>query len=88
MSALQLLGELTVLPAILDARQRVTHSGLDPRQHRSGTSVEVPRLSKLGNRHLRRALYMPALVASQCAMFNAPGIASSRAIPRGNQHTR
>ncbi len=63
-SALQLLGELAVLPATLDARQWVAHSGLDPRQHRSGTSVEwAPRLSKLGNRRLRRALYMPALVA-------------------------
>ncbi len=56
-SALQLLGELAVLPATLDARQWVAHSGLDPRQHRSGTSVEwAPRLSKLGNRRLRRAL--------------------------------
>jgi transposase len=63
-SALQLLGELAVLPSTLDARQWVAHSGLDPRHHRSGTSVEwTPRLSKLGNRRLRRALYMPALVA-------------------------
>jgi transposase len=63
-SALQLLGELAVLPRTLDARQWVAHSGLDPRHHRSGTSVEwAPRLSKLGNRRLRRALYMPALVA-------------------------
>ncbi len=65
-SALHILGELAVLPAMLDARQWVAHSGLDPRQHRSGTSVEwVPRLSKVGNRRLRRALYMPALVAVQ-----------------------
>ncbi len=65
-SALHILGELAVLPATLDARQWVAHSGLDPRQHRSGTSVEwVPRLSKVGNRRLRRALYMPALVAVQ-----------------------
>ena len=63
-SALQLLGELAVLPSTLDARQWVAHSGLDPRHHRSGTSVEwTPRLSKVGNRRLRRALYMPALVA-------------------------
>jgi len=63
-SALQLLGELAVLPSTLDARQWVAHSGLDPRHHRSGTSIEWrPRLSKLGNRRLRRALYMPALVA-------------------------
>ncbi len=65
-STLQLLGELAVLPSTLDARQWVAHSGLDPRQYRSGTSVErTPRLSKLGNRRLRRALYMPALVAVQ-----------------------
>lgn len=65
-SALQLLGELAVLPPTLDTRQWVAHSGLDPRQHRSGSSIEwVPRLSKLGNRRLRRALYMPALVAAQ-----------------------
>jgi transposase len=63
-SALQLLGELAVLPRTLDARPWVAHSGLDPQHHRSGTSVEwTPRLSKLGNRRLRRALYMPALVA-------------------------
>ncbi len=63
-SGLQLLGELAVLPTTLDARQWVAHSGLDPKHHRSGTSVEwAPRLSKLGNRRLRRALYMPALVA-------------------------
>jgi transposase len=62
----KLLGELAVLPGTLDARQWVAHSGLDPRQYRSGTSVErTPRLSKLGNRRLRRALYMPALVAVQ-----------------------
>ena len=65
-SALQLLGELAVLPTTLDARQWVAHSGLDPTHHRSGSSVEwTPRLSKLGNRRLRRALYMPALVAIQ-----------------------
>jgi transposase len=63
-SALQVLGELAVLPTTLDARQWVAHAGLDPRQHRSGTSVQrAPRLSKVGNQRLRRALYMPALVA-------------------------
>jgi transposase len=65
-SALQLLGELAVLPATLDARQWVAYGGLDPKHHRSGSSVEwAPRLRKLGNRRLRRALYMPALVAIQ-----------------------
>jgi transposase len=63
-SALQILGELAVLPDNLDARQWVAFSGLDPRQFTSGTSVEKkPRISRGGSRHLRRALYMPALVA-------------------------
>ncbi len=65
-SALQILGELVVLPDSLDARQWVAFSGLDPLQFMSGTSVEKrPRISRGGSRHLRRALYMPALVALQ-----------------------
>src|SRR5512141_1806920 len=63
-SALQILGELVVLPDSLDARQWVAFSGLDPSQCTSGSSVEKrPRISRGGSRHLRRALYMPALVA-------------------------
>ena len=53
-----------MLPHGLDARQWVAFSGLDPSQFTSGTSVEKkPRISRGGSRHLRRALYMPALVA-------------------------
>lgn len=63
-TAIQLLGELLVLPADMSARQWVAHSGLDVRHIDSGTSVhKVPRISKQGNAHLRRILYMPALVA-------------------------
>ena len=63
-SALQILGELAVLPDTLDARQWVAFAGLDPRRFTSGNSVEKkPRISRGGSRHLRRALYMPALVA-------------------------
>ncbi len=63
-SALHVLAELALLPASLDVRQWVAQAGLDPRQHSSGSSVEKkPRISKAGNKHLRRALYMPALVA-------------------------
>ena len=63
-SALQILGELAVLPDMLDARQWVAFSGLDPRLFKSGKSVEKrPRISRGGSRQLRRALYMPALVA-------------------------
>lgn len=65
-SAIQLLGELACLPSDMTVRQWVAHAGLDPRPYDSGTSVRrAARISKVGNRHLRRALYMPALVASR-----------------------
>jgi len=59
-SALQILSELALLAPDLKARQWVARSGLDPVHRDSGTSVHKPaRIS----RHLRRALYMPALAA-------------------------
>lgn len=65
-SALHILAELTLLPAGMDVRQWVAYAGLDPREYTSGTSVHKKvRISKAGNKHLRRALYMPALVAVQ-----------------------
>src|SRR5271166_1675663 len=67
-SALQLLGELVLIPANCDVRQWVAYAGLDPRHHESGTSVhQKTRISKIGNRHIRRALYMPALTAARFA---------------------
>lgn len=63
-SAISILAELSLLSPDLDVRQWVASAGLDPRQHSSGSSVhKKARISKAGNRHLRRALYMPALVA-------------------------
>jgi len=53
-----------VLPDGMTVRQWVAHAGLDPRACQSGTSVNKPaRISKTGNVHIRRALFMPALVA-------------------------
>jgi transposase len=63
-SAVQILGELEVLPPDMSPRQWVAHAGLDPRHHDSGSSIAKPaRISKVGNQRLRAALYMPALVA-------------------------
>jgi transposase len=63
-SALQILSELVLLPPGLTVRQWVAFSGLDPVHQVSGTSVhKPPRISRAGNRHLRRALYMPTLSA-------------------------
>lgn len=65
-SAVQILPELLVLPRDMTVRQWVAHCGLDPREFTSGTSVaKATRISKVGNVRVRRALYMPALVASQ-----------------------
>jgi transposase len=65
-SAVRILGELAVLPADMSAREWVAHCGLDPRHEQSGTSICKPaRISKVGNRHLRASLYMPALVAAR-----------------------
>jgi len=63
-SALQLLGELVLLAPDMKVRQWVASSGLDPVHQDSGTSVHKPaHISRAGSRHLRRALYMPALAA-------------------------
>lgn len=63
-SATQILAELSVLPPDMSSRQWVAHAGLDPRHHESGSSIQKPaRITKAGNKYLRSALYMPALVA-------------------------
>lgn len=65
-SATLLLGEIALLPEEMSVREWVAHAGLDPKRHVSGTSVEQrERISKVGNARIRRALYMPALVAVQ-----------------------
>lgn len=62
-SAVQLLGELAGLDPEMNVRQWVAHSGLDPVHQISGSSVrKQTRISRHGNSHLRRALYIPALV--------------------------
>lgn len=66
-SALQILSELLLLAPEMNVRQWVASSGLDPAHQQSGTSLHKPsRISRAGNRHLRRALYMPALAAVRC----------------------
>jgi transposase len=65
-SAVQLLGELAGMDPEMTVRQWVAHSGLDPVHQQSGSSIHKPsRISRHGNRYLRRALYMPALVGAR-----------------------
>ena len=64
LSAIQILAEILLIPQGLSHKQWVAFAGLDPRHYQSGTSVnKKPRISKAGNRYLRKALFMPALSA-------------------------
>lgn len=63
-SALMLLAEMVTLPLDLNSRECASHAGLDVRLHESGSSVHRPaRISRHGNKYLRRALFMPSLAA-------------------------
>lgn len=63
-TAANLLAEIPALDRFQGAPQLAAYAGLTPRQHQSGSSVfRRGRMTKTGNAHLRRALYMPALVA-------------------------
>lgn len=65
-SAIALMGELLLLPPGLSHREWVKFAGLDPQAFDSGKSIhKKTRISKAGNRHIRSALYMPALSAKQ-----------------------
>jgi transposase len=59
-----ILAETGGLERYPDGAAVTAYAGLTPRQYRSGTSVHrKTRLAKVGNAWLRRALYMPAIVA-------------------------
>jgi transposase len=63
-SARKILAELPEACCFQRARQAAAYAGLSPRRHESGKTVRKKgRLSKVGNAVLRKALYMPALVA-------------------------
>ena len=62
-SAVRILAELMFLPADMKSKQWVAYVGLDPVPYESGKMIKDRRISKKGNKYLRSALYMPALVA-------------------------
>jgi transposase len=62
LTACVVLGETNGFELIRNKRQLTSFAGLDVVEKQSGTSVKgKPRLSKKGNRHLRKAFYLPAL---------------------------
>ena len=62
LTAAKLLSEN--IQAFSSTRALVAYAGLSPQQRLSGTSIHArPRMSKIGNAHLRKALYFPAINA-------------------------
>jgi transposase len=63
-TAARVRAEIDEVRSAVDARQLAAYAGLTPRERTSGSSVHrPPRLAKTGTSRLRRALYLPAIVA-------------------------
>ena len=61
-TALTVIGETNGFKSMKNKRQLVSYSGYDIVEKSSGTSVRsTPRMSKKGNRHIRKALHLPSL---------------------------
>jgi len=64
LTAVTVLAETNGFELIRNKRQLTSYAGLDVKEKLSGTSVKgKPKISKKGNRHLRKAMHMPALAA-------------------------
>jgi len=64
LTAVIVLAETNGFELIRNKRQLASYAGLDVKEKQSGTSVKgKPRISKRGNRHLRKAMHFPALGA-------------------------
>lgn len=64
LTAVIVLAETNGFELIRNKSQLVSYAGLDVREKQSGTSVKgKPRISKKGNRNLRKSLHLPALAA-------------------------
>lgn len=64
LTAATIVGETNGFELIRNKRQLTSYAGLDVREKQSGTSINrKPKISKKGNKQLRKAMYMPALAA-------------------------
>lgn len=64
LSAVIVLAETNGFELIRNKRQLTSYAGLDVKDKQSGTSVKSkPRISKKGNKSIRKAMYFPALTA-------------------------
>jgi transposase len=64
LTAATVLGETNGFELIRNKSQLTSYAGLDVKEKQSGTSVKgKPCISKRGNKHLRKAMHLPALSA-------------------------
>lgn len=62
LTAVVILAETNGFELIRSKKQLTSYAGMDIKEKQSGTSVKAkPKLSKKGNRHLRKALHLPSL---------------------------
>jgi transposase len=64
LTAVIVLAETNGFELIRNKKQLTSYAGFDVREKQSGTSIKgKPRISKRGNRHLRKAMHLPSLSA-------------------------
>ena len=61
-SILAYLGDISLFS---NAKQVTSYAGINPKIEQSGTSINQSSVSKVGNKRLRKALYMPAMTAAK-----------------------
>jgi len=71
-TAAPFLAEMGQVKNYSSYKKLIAYAGMDPSVHQSGKFIGMSKLSKRGNRHLRRAIYlMTASVVCQNAFFKA-----------------
>jgi transposase len=71
-TAAPFLAEMGQVGSFPSSKKLIAFAGMDPSVHQSGKFVGTSKLSKRGNRHLRRVIYlMTTSVVSQNAFFKA-----------------
>lgn len=62
LTAVTVLAETNGFELIRNKKQLTSYAGFDVREKQSGTSIKgKPRISKRGNRHLRKSMHLPSL---------------------------
>lgn len=67
-TAITILAESNGFEFVRNKKQHVSYAGLDVKEKVSGTSVKgKAKISKRGNKYIRKALYLPSMAAVRCS---------------------